>query len=102
MVLAPPSNRPDIGQYEWVNALPMADAPPALLALVVATRLQYEGSAARGPVPLTKVAAAARAIQNDENNRNSYDEWLRVGMAIYAATDGSDEGLAIFVIGPRQ
>ena len=33
MVLAPPSVKPGVGSYRWLNASPVADAPDWLLAL---------------------------------------------------------------------
>ena len=40
-----------------------------------------------------RIAAAMRAIRNDDLG---WEEWNRVGMALWRATDGSDDGLTLF------
>src|SRR5208337_791305 len=42
---------------------------------------------------LALLAAAMEAIPNDSD---SWDDWNRIGMALFAATGGSDEGLELF------
>jgi AAA domain/Primase C terminal 2 (PriCT-2) len=46
------------------------------------------------PPPAGRVAAAIAAIPNTDNVDRA--QWVRVGMALKAATDGSDEGLELF------
>jgi len=95
MVLAPPSNRPNKGRYAWVNALPIADPPQWLLDLVVAEKPQQTADdETHGPVHPALVAAAVAAIPNDASV--GWDQWNKIGMAIWAATDGSDAGFKIF------
>jgi hypothetical protein len=45
MVVAPPSVRPGKGAYQWLNQLPMAEAPPWLVDLIVENEAKPEGGA---------------------------------------------------------
>jgi hypothetical protein len=94
MVVAPPTRRAD-GQYRWLNDLPIAGAPPWLIDRVKKQpRPRHNGAGVEWTeVPATKLAAAVAAIPNDDLG---WEEWNRVGMALWAATNGSDEGLVLF------
>jgi RecA-family ATPase len=64
MVLAPPSVKPGVGVYRWRNLLPIADAPPWLLTLIMAsehTDLSRVGTARDAPVGLRPVDGSAAA-----------------------------------------
>lgn len=118
-VIAPPSVRPDHGEYRWINQVPVADAPNWLLDLVAAKRhalkavvldpklrailLQDAGNGVslrpedNPPVyaPMSaedlelKMRVALSVISSDD-----YDLWYRIGAAIY---DGlGDAGYALF------
>jgi hypothetical protein len=92
MVIAPPSQRAD-GQYKWLNELPPADAPPWLLELVrEPEREEYVGSDL--PAPDDEMIAAALAVVG--NPDLDWEQWNRVAMALFAATEGSAAGLAMF------
>jgi Bifunctional DNA primase/polymerase, N-terminal/Primase C terminal 2 (PriCT-2) len=95
MVIAPPSLRPGKGSYRWVNEAPIADAPDWLTALITAepAAVKPESNAGR-QAPLWKVAAALAAIPNPPELY--YGEWKRIGMAVWAATGGSDDGFKTF------
>src|SRR5262249_34468640 len=112
----PPSERAD-GEYRWLNDHPIADAPPWLLDLVTAPAPRRPNG--KGPVdgiviadalkdlPVERLGAniepqtasigeIAAALAVIPNNDLDWDEWNKVGMAVYAASDGSDEGFALF------
>jgi hypothetical protein len=52
-----------------------------------------QGGSGEPLAPSSRVAAAARVISNDDLG---WDDWNRVGMAIWAATNGSAEGFEAF------
>jgi hypothetical protein len=115
MVVAPPSVRDD-GVYKWLNeGTPIADAPEWLIELIKADDRPRK---ANGPLPKdlehlgalgystdptdyssliaddpAKVAAALATIPNPDLG---WEEWNRIGMATWAATEGSDDGLKAF------
>jgi hypothetical protein len=94
MVVAPPSNRPGKGQYKWLNAAPIADAPQWLIELATAGDSDAphvaNGDAEADPALLT---AAMAAIPNDDVSQREYN---LIGMACWAAFGGSDQGFAAF------
>ena len=97
MVLAPPSIKPGTGVYAWSNETAIAEAPGWLIDLAVAASFGANGDA-REPnadleAPLPYVKAAVAAIPNDDLD---WESWNKVGMAIFAATGGSNEGFALF------
>ncbi|MEK9282738.1 bifunctional DNA primase/polymerase [Bradyrhizobium sp. ISRA442] len=117
MVIAPPSIKPGVGEYRWLNDLPIAEAP---VWLIEAATKQKEGKKAssRGPArekartgngleerggrrhqlkagaDLEEIEAALMAIPN--NASVNWAEWNRIGMAVFAATGGSTAGIAMF------
>ncbi len=95
MVIAPPSIRPDGLAYEWLNwGTPIADLPTWL-----AEKLASEARPAvvvpsnKPPPEPEEISKALAVIPNDDVD---WEAWNKVGMAIYASTDGSDEGKALF------
>lgn len=118
-LVAPPSMHTSGQPYAWVNAVPPAPMPAWLLhwfhnrdreARPEASKVRapqglpahLQGRAGAGlssrPVtadlpPIGDVEAALEAIPNE--NR-SWDEWNRIGMAVWRATDGSEEGEIAF------
>jgi hypothetical protein len=123
MVIAPPSVRGD-GEYRWLNDNPIVDAPQWLLDLVTANSKGKEGKGKKllldgqkpvvvaeafrhldprslgegitsAPIdaPIEQIRAAFAVIPND--NRG-WDDWNKCGMALFHATEGSDDGLAVF------
>jgi putative DNA primase/helicase len=100
MVLAPPSIKPGVGAYRWLNwGTPIADAPAWLLRLVVdKPRKQGDQTTANyfeqyGEPDVELLAAAVRVIPNDDVG---WETWNTVGMALYRASGGSAAGLRIF------
>jgi hypothetical protein len=93
MVIAPPSIRAD-GFYRWLNTANVANAPPWLLQRVIEeprpTRMSDEEHVSVDPAMIT---AALAVIPNPDVD---WENWNRIGMAIYAATEGSDAGFDIF------
>jgi Primase C terminal 2 (PriCT-2)/Bifunctional DNA primase/polymerase, N-terminal len=106
MVVAPPT-RTQKGVYRWLNDLPIVDAPPWVIDRAVHRLYRPSGvldaierrrlSAPKGnrkPVSDEQLCDLVEAIPN--GGATDWDEWCRIGMAIYAATNGSDFGLWLF------
>jgi Bifunctional DNA primase/polymerase, N-terminal/AAA domain/Primase C terminal 2 (PriCT-2) len=95
MVLAPPSRVPGRGSYVWIDyEREILDAPPWLIERANAANTPGERTANLELTADEAVIAAAMAVI--PNNDDSFDAWNRVGMAIFAATDGSGGGFQIF------
>jgi Bifunctional DNA primase/polymerase, N-terminal/Primase C terminal 2 (PriCT-2) len=114
MVFVPPSVRTD-GTYRWLNKLPIADAPDWLLAFVCAEssgERSHNGSgrirssdAEQDPFDhfadgvrqqQTSIAELTLAMAMIPNPDHDWDTWNTVGMALFDATGGSDEGFKLF------
>ena len=113
MVIAPPSVRGD-GKYRCLDGDP-AEAPQWLIDAAVAAASKGKGKGegesegvgvegpmdpafadlvpSREPAPIEQIRAAFAVIPNDDLD---WEEWNKRGMALYRATAGSDDGLAIF------
>jgi hypothetical protein len=92
MVIAPPSIRKD-GQYRWLNDLPLAEAPEWLLAACTEAAKRPTVDAMRSTqVDLEKLKHALTVLPNPDLG---WDDWNTIAMALYAATGGSKEGLAL-------
>jgi hypothetical protein len=96
MVVAPPTRRKD-GVYCWQCDQDIAEAPPWLLDL---TTQRSRSERANGhddhndkPATMEQIEAAVAAIPNPNLG---WEEWNRIGMAIWAATRGNATGLALF------
>jgi hypothetical protein len=95
MVIAPPSVRKD-GTYRWANwGTKIADPPAWLIDLILAESergkpnpFEAYGAAAR----IDELEAAMAVIPKDRN----WDDWNKIGMALWRATGGSDEGFELF------
>jgi hypothetical protein len=93
MVIAPPSVRPGVGAYRWLNDAPIADAPQWLLDMVVSKddsedqpddqNLQAEHSEVIGAV-----AVIPNIVSDDRDHDVDRKKWIDVGIAIYGATNG--------------
>jgi hypothetical protein len=100
MVVLPPSKRPDKdGVYEWVNNLPIAEAPQWLLALATETARPEQDAASVSPgmqaAPGDPFAEPAleelrEAVEKATNNDLNWDEWNRLGMSIFAGFPNED------------
>jgi Bifunctional DNA primase/polymerase, N-terminal/Primase C terminal 2 (PriCT-2) len=98
MVIAPPTKTKK-GVYRWVNDLPIADAPDWLIKLVEKSeRPQRVPNAAPNAkyelIEDDKLREVMTCVPNDEDT--DWDSWNRVGLALYAATNGSSFGLELF------
>jgi len=112
MVIAPPSIKPGVGEYRWLNDLPVAQAPAWLIEAITKKEVKKPSSRASGEAlarpkgkferhhddqaigDLEEIKAALMAIPN--NAGVNWAEWNRIGMAVFAATQGSAAGLAMF------
>lgn len=96
MVIAPPSVRGD-GEYRWLNDNDIAEAPQWLIdAAVAASKSSGKGAdngAEEPQAPIERIRAAFAVIPN---NDRGWDDWNRCGLALFRATAGSDDGLAVF------
>jgi hypothetical protein len=96
MVIAPPSKRGD-GAYRWISEAPIAEAPQWLLDLVAEPTKDDKPHTAAADTellgPLCDIAAALDTIANPDLD---WESWNKFGMAIYAASGGSEEGFALF------
>jgi hypothetical protein len=95
MVVAPPTHRAD-GQYRWLNDFEIAETPPWLLERVQPRQREDQVHAAAGANQQTDLALIAAVVRVIPNNDLDWENWNKIGMAIWRATDGSDEGLTIF------
>ena len=105
MVIAPPTRTPN-GSYRWLNDLPIGNAPPWVIERALLHRLSdwferghrprsiARRSANRKPVTDKRLRDLMGAIPNDD--ATDWEEWNRIGMALYVATEGSCFGLELF------
>ena len=93
MIVAPPTTRPGVGIYEWVNDLPLAEAPDWLLELV--KDRPHEAPNIEPEADIERIAAALAGIPN---NDIGWDGWNYLAMATWRATGGSEEGFEAFVV----
>jgi Bifunctional DNA primase/polymerase, N-terminal/Primase C terminal 2 (PriCT-2) len=100
MSIAPPS-RKGKGTYCWINDLPIADAPQWLLDMVItAARAprklsvwqQFANSTKQADI--TELTLAIAMVPNGIDV--SRDQWVAVGLALWSATGGSEEGYQLF------
>jgi hypothetical protein len=90
MVLGPPSVRPGVGKYRWLNTSAIADAPPWLIELTVKPDTPHVPNN-ECTAELDLLFAALGAIPNDGVD---WRTWNTVGMAIWRASSGT--GFAVF------
>jgi hypothetical protein len=93
-VLAPPSVKSEVGVYEWVNDLPIADAPPWLIE--ICKKKNKPRAAGQTVSPMTNLDLLVAALAVIPNENVGWDAWNTMGMAIYATTKGSEAGFAAF------
>jgi putative DNA primase/helicase len=98
--LLPPSLHPDGQVYRWmlgpdvIGTKPRA-MPEELLAFWRSKLPRATQSSALAIIPARDVAGL-RELIGEQDPDGSYDEWLRVGMALHHETGGSNAGLAIW------
>jgi Bifunctional DNA primase/polymerase, N-terminal/Primase C terminal 2 (PriCT-2) len=93
MSIVPPSIKPGKGSYRWINNLSVADAPAWLLELI---RKEERAQRNADGEPQADIASLTLAVAMIPNDECSWDEWNRIGMALFAATGGSEEGFKLF------
>jgi hypothetical protein len=101
MTIAPPSLKPGIGLYRWINeGTPIADAPDWLIDLCIATTnygpRSADGESESGDNPEATIIEVSRALSIIPNADADRDLCVRIGMATKAATGNSAEGFALF------
>jgi Bifunctional DNA primase/polymerase, N-terminal/Primase C terminal 2 (PriCT-2) len=93
MSVVPPSTKPGVGVYRWINDLPVAPAPAWLLDLVRKEERAVSDAAGESQADIASLTLAMAMIPNDGV---SWDEWNRIGMALFAAAGGSADGFQLF------
>jgi hypothetical protein len=99
MVIAPPSIKPSkvegepAGEYKWANKNKILDAPDWLIELVRVSDEEPSTTSAEPTDNLLKIKFAVEALPN---NVRDWDRWNRLGMAMWRATSGHDDGFTIF------
>lgn len=95
MVVAAPSVRPDGLAYTWLNwGTPIAPLPGWLAEkLLEEPRTAVAVPSNRPPPEIEDLERALAVIPNDDVD---WETWNKVGMAIYASTDGSNEGRELY------
>jgi Bifunctional DNA primase/polymerase, N-terminal/Primase C terminal 2 (PriCT-2) len=96
MVVCPPTVRP-CGTYKWLNDHPVADAPEWLLELVKDIAPKRACSANR-EAPIEVIRQALSLIPSTNLD---FEQWNRIGMAVFGASGGSDEGRDAFIAWSR-
>lgn len=82
-----------MGAYRLLSGSLKGDLPPWPEALIAPSRPPREaGQSEPTGLPFHVVKAALFALPNDGDTFASRDEWLRIGMALHAESDGSEEG----------
>ena len=96
MVIAPPTLRPGVGTYKWLNeGMPIADAPDWLIELITRDSISGEQRMPGEPeASIQEVVNALSVIPNDDLIR---EDWNNIGMATWRSTAGSAAGLAEFL-----
>ena len=109
-------NHPDTGRgYEWNRSpldtprgtLPALTGEEAMGIIADAARTMTDagwepvGSATTGPAehagsPQAPLACFASAVAAIPNADETWDNWVRIGLAIFAASGGSEDGFAVF------
>lgn len=92
MVLAPPSIKPGVGAYRWLKQLPIVAAPDWLIELCKLDETSHTPGE-QSDVDPGEIAVALAVLPNADLG---WEEWNRIGMAIYRATEGNDQGFWAF------
>jgi hypothetical protein len=92
MSVAPPSKTRK-GLYKWLNRRRIATAPAWLLDLVVKPARAPRESNGEPQADLALLTLAMAMVPNPDCD---WENWNKVGMALYAATCGSAEGFRLF------
>jgi bifunctional DNA primase/polymerase-like protein/primase-like protein len=92
MSVVPPS-RKGKGRYEWINDLPVADASPWLIKMVLRPApLPHHLESDDAELPSRELVELVLALL--PNDSDEYHDWKDVGMAIWASTAG--DGFDLF------
>jgi putative DNA primase/helicase len=95
-VIMPPSqNGAGAYRFEKGSAKSLAELPPFPSDLLVRLRVD-DGPRTSGTAPEADPALVAAALAVIPNTDFGWEDWNRVGMAVWRATGGSDAGLAAF------
>lgn len=85
------------GAYRLLSGGLTTDLPPWPEALMPPARPPLDaGQGEPTGLPFHVIAAATMALPNDGDAFASRDGWLRIGMALHAESEGSEEGFEVF------
>jgi hypothetical protein len=91
MVVAPPSVKPGVGSYKWVNDKAVADAPDWLIKMCQEEPKNPLQPTAQSPSPdPAEIVAALAVISSDDE-----PVWFEIGCAL--AKELGDDGLQMFI-----
>jgi hypothetical protein len=98
-VAAPPSKNSKGGSYRWLDCRAIAAAPAWLLAMVQETPREVDpftqfANSTRQRASIEELRLATAMIPNDL--KVGRDAWVNVGLALWSATGGSEEGYQLF------
>lgn len=89
---------PPTAGYTWLSSPDdIADPPAWLLKLVLSEQPRRNSNPDNliEDMPADQIRAALEVIPNKDLH---WDTWNKIGMAIFRATSGSEEGLAVFIM----
>jgi len=95
MVIAPPSQRHD-GTYRWINHADPVPAPDWLLLAICENKAKDDSGNWKEEYPPVGLEMLNALLQAIPNTSKDWERWNRIGMAVYAATNGNDDGLKLF------
>lgn len=108
MSIVPPS-RTRKGVYRWLNRRRIAAAPKWLMAMVQEKErapresdpfARFANWVQLKPVDMAELTLATAMIPN--TLKTTREEWVRVGLALWSATGGSEEGYQLFAAWSRR
>lgn len=94
--VAAPGATHEGGTYRLVSGSLTDDMQPWPEALMPRLKAKDTGQGDPTGLPFHIIKAALMALPNDGDAFASRDAWLRIGMALHAESDGSEEGLEAF------
>lgn len=94
MVVAPPSIRPGVGDYTWLNDNAVADAPQWLLDMIILPDMERRQARAETFEAEADIGDLQLAMSAIPHNDDTWSTWNRIGMALWRASAG--EAFALF------
>jgi len=92
----------EVGRYDWINRVEMAEAPQWILDAVIARPrerpLSSEMRSSRTTVSIEEIRRIMDVIPNGERGHEDreWGNWNKIAMTLYRVTGGSEDGFEIF------